>query len=36
MKNLIDFIKDDPVESIKDIIAWGSWAGIIFMMFVVS
>ena len=36
MKNLIDIIKEDPREAIESLIAWGSWAGIIFLMFVVG
>lgn len=36
MRNIIDFIKDDPVESIKDIIAWTGLFGTVFMLFIIG
>lgn len=35
MKNIIDFIKDDPMEFIGNLVAWSSLGVLIFMMSVV-
>ena len=36
MKNIIDFIKDDPVEAIGGFMAWAGLFFIVFMLFVIG
>lgn len=36
MKKIIDFIKDDPVEFIGGVIAWGGMFFILFMLSVIG
>ena len=36
MKTIIEFIKDDPIEAIGNIIAWSGLFGIVFMLSVIG